>query len=137
MGGLSGEIGTSGSGTGTQALGRLRFWTCVGYPGADVRNRQAIFETSAHPITVSPLLLGHVVRGELDQASALASYDAALQRRWPQLRDWLARGGEHVLWIPTEMAATINPLPLLIEILSKCGAEYLGNWNERQQQGVA
>ena len=120
---------------------RLRFWVSVGFPGDRAPGRLQIVGGESHPLVLNSRFLGNVVSGDLTPAAALASYSALLKARWSQLREWLAAGGDHVLWIPAEIAETLNPLPLLIEILGKCGARYQGEWNEttkqNEQQGVA
>lgn len=121
---------------------RLRFWVSVGFPGDRAPGRlQVIGGSHAHPLDLPERVFAHVVSGDILSASALAGYSSTLKARWSELRAWLAAGGEHVLWIPAEMAETLNPLPLLVEILGKSGAEYLGEWNEQQasqrQAGVA
>lgn len=137
MGGFSPETGTSGSPALPAAPARLRFWTSVGFPGSAAHGRLQIFEHGGHPLALSPEVVGHVVRGDLTVAAALEAYSATLKGRWHQLRTWLAAGGEHVLWVAPEVAETINPLPLLAEILTKCGAEFMGDWNQDRQAGVA
>lgn len=138
MGGFSVETGTPGSPATPAASARLRFWTSVGHPGDGAPGRVRLTGGfDEHPLAMGPLLVGHVVTGRLLAADALAAYDAALRNRWPRLRAWLDRRGEHVLWIPPEVAETINPLPMLVEILGKCGAEYMGEWQTNRQAGVA
>ena len=137
MGGFSPETGTSGSPARPASSQRLRFWTSVGFPGADAPGRQQIFKAGGHPLALSPAVVDHVVHGDLTVASALEAYSATLKGRWPQLRAWLAAGGEHVFWVAPEVAETINPLPLLTEILTKCGAEFMGDWHQDRRQGVA
>lgn len=116
---------------------RLRFWVSVGFPGENAPGRLQLLDAPEHPLAFSSRVLEHVVRGDLDRAAALDGYSATLKGRWPQLRAWLAAGGEHVLWVAPEVAETINPLPLLTEILTKCGAEFMGDWNQDRQAGVA
>lgn len=142
MGGITAESGTPGSPAAAAAPARLRFWTSVGYPGDGAPGRVRLTGGfDEHPLAMGPLLVGHVIGGRLSTIGALEAYDASLKARWPKLRAWLERRGEHVLWLPPEVAETINPLPLLVEILGKCGAEYLGEWHEvnrrDEQQGVA
>ncbi|MEO7795197.1 MAG: hypothetical protein ABIV06_10525 [Thermoanaerobaculia bacterium] len=144
-GGLMGRSRTETQGIDAPAAdrpaNRLRFWTSVGHPGSDLPNRVNVVAhgATAHPLALSPALLAEVIGG-LPVSSALAAHDQLLRRRYPDLRAWLAEGGEHVLWLEAAVAETINPLPMLVEILGKCGAEYLGDWQQRpkvQQQGVA
>lgn len=116
----------------------IRFHTSVGFPGDRASQRLLVISQEMHPLALSPRRFAHVVNGDLTAASALAGYSATLKARWPQLREWLAAGGDWVLWIPAEMAETLNPLPLLVEILTKCGAQYQGEWHdEPAEAGVA
>lgn len=138
MGGFSPETDTSDSPGAPKAPARLRFWTSVGFPGNDAPGRvELLGGFGEHPLTLAPNLFGLLVSGQVTTADALAIYDGTLRSRYPRIKAWIERRGEHVLWLSPEVAATINPLPMLVEILGKCGAEYMGDWATRQQQGVA
>jgi len=119
---------------------RLRFWTSAGFPGDSAPNRlQLVGGFSDHPLTIAPQLLTQIVAGKFSAADALVMYNGSLQTRWPKLKAWLAGRGDWVLWLAPEAASTINPFPLLVEILGKCGAEYLGDWQaaDHSNRGVA
>jgi hypothetical protein len=113
-----------------EAANRLQFWTSVGFPGDDAPGREKLHAFFG-PLFIPGRLFNGAVRGS-DAATALHDYDLELRARWPKIRDWIADGGQHVLWLDSAYAESFNPLPFLVEILGKCGAEYLGDWHARE-----
>lgn len=130
MGGFRPEASTSGPVRGAESPGRLRFWTCVGYPGPDAPGRVDLAPHARHLLALPGASFADVVVGRLAGDRALEHLRNKLRSRFRELRRWLDAGGEHTLWISLEHAAAVDPLPTLVDVLTRCGAEYLGDWGE-------
>lgn len=109
---------------------RLRFWTAVGFPGQDAPGRVDLAPHARHLLALPGPSFADVVVGKLPADRALQHLREKLRSRFRELRQWLDAGGEHTLWISIEHQAAVDPLPTLVDVLTRCGAEYLGDWSE-------
>lgn len=109
---------------------RLRFWTSVGFPGPDAPGRVDLAPHTRSLLALPGPSFSDVVVGKLAADRALQHLREKLRSRFRELRAWLAAGGEHTLWISVEHQAAVDPLPTLVDVLTRCGAEYLGDWSE-------
>jgi len=136
--GLMGGFQTETKGAGPQeaaegsagVFGRLRFWTAVGNPGDLVPGATNLAPHQRHPLALPGWVFSGVVGGRMSRERALEEYVRHLRKAWVNgnLRELLGSGGELVFWVTPEHAATIETFPTLVEALTRCGAEYLGEW---------
>lgn len=116
---------------------RLRFSSSIGFPGAP------LFASGPRRVEVTPgigglapsrTLLAAVVTEGLDATTAQQLYRQELRDRFldrsnavtGELADLLRSGGEVVLWAKPEAALALDPFPVLVDVLQRLGAVFLG-----------
>lgn len=138
-----------GTGTRTQASDRspegsqrrapdgpMEFYTAWGFPGGHAPGRIEVTPGARGPLAPPARIGSAAVRG-LRQELCAERYLEELRLQWQrgELHGAL-RPGKHTLWVAPE--TPFDPLPTLVEVLTKLGATYLGDWSSRSRaEGVA
>lgn len=111
--------------------GLLRFWTSVGFPGESAPGRVDLAPHARHLLALEGWLFSAIVSGVKTREWALERHAALLRtQRRAAVERFVAEGGERVLWVSAEAAATVDLFPTVIEALQRHGARHLGEWQE-------
>lgn len=125
----SGTVGAPRAPEGsTGRTARFRFWTAVGFPGTDAPGRTELAPHTRHLLALPGPSFADAVTGKIAPDRALQHLRDKLRSRYRELRALIDAGGEATLWISLEHQAAVDPLPTLVDVLTRCGAEYLGDW---------
>lgn len=131
----AGERSPDASQRGAQP-GAMEFYTSVGFPGGHAPGRIEVTPGARHALAPPAQLGARVIHGNLTQRGAADLYLTELRKRWKRHELQPAiRPGVWTIWSAPE--SPFDPLPALVEVLTKIGAEHLGEWNAREREGVA
>lgn len=113
--------------------GAFEFYTSFGFPGGHAPGRIEV-TPGARGALAPPARIGTAAVRGLRPAACAERYLEELRLQWQRGEIHpVMRGGTWTLWIAPE--SPFDPLPTLVDVLTKLGAKYLGDWSSRQRAG--